>query len=134
MTPSIPSAQAPVPSLLSGEASSTGTAPDSTPPWVSVKDRWPADLEQVLCLENYSRVGHSYQGVDVYYFRAGIGFVADVTDDDAYGCITHWMSLDVQPESLPGSSWHQLLTAHILQEDARRRTPRPLRPARRTST
>ena len=65
--------------------------------WTSVCAALPIDGQRVLCWEDFTSIGKKWQGAEVFYYRAGIGFVNLPDDDDAYGCITHWMLLPDAP-------------------------------------
>lgn len=65
--------------------------------WTSTKESLPANGQRVLCWKDYPLIGKAWQGHDLYYYRDGVGFVDNPTDDDPYGCITHWMPLPEGP-------------------------------------
>lgn len=65
--------------------------------WISVNESLPLDGQRVLCYEDYRPIGKKWHGCEVFFYRAGIGFVNLADDDDPYGYITHWMPLPEAP-------------------------------------
>lgn len=57
---------------------------------ISVKDALPSDGQRVLCKEQLT---DRYSDFELYYYRASIGFVYNLFDDDPYANVTHWQSL-----------------------------------------
>lgn len=57
---------------------------------ISVKDGLPKDGQRVLCKEQLTG---RYSEFELYYYRAGIGFVYNIADDDPYANVTHWKEL-----------------------------------------
>jgi hypothetical protein len=99
---------------------------EGQPQWQPISTH-PADNQRVICLEDYSPVGRAYRGIDLYYYRAGIGFVANPGDDDPYGMITHWLPLLLDAKATPTASWHELVSAQLLWEHSPRPPSIPLR-------
>jgi hypothetical protein len=64
------------------------------PKWVAVDSFLPEDGQSVVAIQDLTWRENGKIWSDVYFYRAGIGFVRRQTDDDAYGFITYWMPLN----------------------------------------
>lgn len=60
--------------------------------WVDRTVAQPVNREKTICIQDLSPYG---KGIFVgeYFYEDG-HFVANLGDDDPYGCITHWISTD----------------------------------------
>lgn len=81
--------------------------------WISIFDGMPNDGQQVLVWEDLTLYGQpkaDFKGFVLYYWRDGIGWVANAGDDDAYPmiCITHWKPLPAPPAIEQAKSCNEL--------------------------